>query len=90
MQKVVSLTTPKLITDYPTPYMFPNELGRQAFLNCKWFAECFESISTCVCCFSTSVDVFLEFSTPYYHVPIECTIGDGLTQPNANLKRKTG
>ena len=70
--------------------MFSNELGGQAFLKCKWVTKCSERISTSVCCFSTSVDVFLEFSTPYYYVPIECTIESGVKQANANLKRKTG
>ena len=34
---VLNCTTPKLITDYDTSLMIHNELGGEAFVNCKLF-----------------------------------------------------
>ena len=58
-------TTPKLITDYPTPFMIHNELIGLLFLNYKWFVHWYKIIPACLRCFLESVDTILGFLTHY-------------------------
>ena len=86
----VVCTTPKLITDYDTPFMFMNELSGQAFLNYKWFVESPKSISKCSPCFVTSLDTIVEFLCCGHYVPIERIIGNMVKHSNVFLKQKAG
>ena len=84
------LTTPKLITDYPTPGMILNEPSIAGSVNYKWFVPFPKSIATCLRCFVASVETILCFLYCDHYVPIERIIENVVKHPNMVLKRKTG
>ena len=86
----ISYTTPKLITDYPTPFMFQNEVSGHGILNYKLFVKHHKSITTCSCCFLASVETICDFLTCHYHVPIERIIENQAKQANVISTTKTG
>ena len=62
----MTTTTPKLFTDYPTPFMFMNEVSLHVFLRWNRFVESTKSIPTCLQWFVASVEMILEFCTIIY------------------------